>query len=181
MAQPPRPSGPQKPPRPSAGAAPSQPHDRRALLEAFQDVVRSEAEKKAAGPSAPEAPPSRAPFWVVSLLLAAGLTALLLLQPPWLFTSPPPESRAMQEASLRVQMFVEIDRLERFRTQTGRAPASATEAGLGAGSDLSYEATPSGYRLTGRNGPVTLTYNSGTPPAEFLGNAYQVVRARGGQ
>ena len=181
MAEPPRPSGSHKPPRPSAAAPPSQPNDRRALLEAYQDVVRSEAEKKAAGPPVPQAPPSRAPFWVVSLLLAAGLTALLLLQPPWLFTSPPPESRAMQEASLRVQMFVEIDRLERFRTQTGRAPASATEAGLGAGSDLTYEATPGGYRLTGRNGPVTLTYNSGTPPAEFLGNAYQVVRARGGQ
>lgn len=178
MAQPPRPSGSPQHPRPSGTPAPGGSPDRRALLEAYQNLVRAEAEKKAAGPELRGVRPNRVPFWTFTAVLILALGAMLLTEPAWLFTQPKAESREVQEASLRVQMFVEIERLERFRADSGRPPATAAEAGIAAGTNILYEAEGTGYRLLGRNGPITLTYNAGMAPADFLGNAYQIIRAR---
>lgn len=169
---------PTPPPKPAAPAQPG-PHDRRALLDAYQNLVRSEQEKQAAGPTPPDAAPPRAFFWLSTLTAIVALSALLLLRPAWLFTTPPAESTALMEASLRVQIFVEIERIERFRSDSGRVPGSAAEAGIPVGAPVSYSSDGVSYSLSGRNGPVALTYSSGTPPAQFLGNSYQVIRARG--
>jgi hypothetical protein len=175
MAEPPRPSGSNpRPGRPS----PQSGYDRRQLLEAYQTLVRSEQERQAAGPPPPPKPPSRAPFWVATLTLIALLAAGLALRPAWLFNEPKPEPRELMEAGLRVQMFVEVEKIERFKEQTGRLPSSAEEVGIAAGSGVRYEGHGQNYTLTGTYGPVTLTYSSGTPPNEFLGNSYQVIRGR---
>lgn len=169
------------PPHKRTPPPPPDPRDRRALLDAYQTLVRTEQERQAAGPPAPAPPPSRSGFWLLSLLLIGALSALLVIRPSWMFTTPPSESPALMEASLRVQMFVEIERIEKFRSDSGRIPASEAEAGLTAGSGLGYLANGANYTLTGTNGPVALTYSSGTPPAEFLGKSYEIVRARGTQ
>lgn len=173
MAEPPKPRG----DRPSSASTPGQ-HDRQALVQAFQDVVRSEQEKREslAHPAPPEAPAGR-PFWIVMFLLSVGLGALLALRPDWLFTTPIPETTQVQEASLRLRIFEEVDRVTRFKEAQGRLPATLVEAG-GDSTNLQYAQGASGYSITGRSGTRTLTYTSDTSPQDFLGNSYQIIRQR---
>jgi hypothetical protein len=111
------------------------------------------------------------------LVLALALTAALVFQPGFLFTQPPPETPALQEASLRVRMYVQIERLEQYRaSHGGPAPGLADAAVDSAG--LVYRVAGDGYTLTGRNGGISLTYTSGTSAEAFLGNSYQLVRER---
>jgi len=153
--------------------------DRRALLQAFQDVVKSEREKKG-GEGRPEKLTRPMYLAVMSLLLFA-LTAVLFSQPAWLFPRPPEETPAVREASLRVRMYVEIERIEQFRSAKGVYPSSLLEAG-GDTTGLSYTVGPTGYTLTGRNGAITATFAAGSNPREFLADSYQAIaRRRQGQ
>ena len=162
----------QTPPPPPPGSP-----DRRELLQAFQDVVRSEQEKKSQV-STPEPTTARRATRSVMLLTAVGLLFVLVTQPGWLFPRPPEETPALREASLRVRMFVEIDRVERFRADSGRLPRTLVEAGSDT-SGLTYLPTEGGYTLSGVNNGLSLTYRSGTSPREFLGNSYRMVAQRG--
>lgn len=149
--------------------------DRRALLEAYQEVVRTTK----ARPSVKRfVGPVRRPFSMAIGLTIAGLTALLVFQPRWMFNRPAPEPPQLQEASLRVRMFVEIDRLDRFKQQKGRWPTDLAEAG-GDTVGLNFERRGEGYIMTGSNGPISLRYSYGSSPEAFLGNSYQLIRGRG--
>jgi hypothetical protein len=163
-------------PPPAPNPTPGSP-DRRALVQAFQEVVRSEQEKRF-HPSVPEPTASRRTARTVLLLAAAGLFVILVTQPRWLFPRPPEETPALSEASLRVRMFVEIDRVERFRADNGRLPRTLVEAGADT-SGLTYTPAEGGYTLGGVNNGLSLTYRSGTPPREFLGDSYRLITQRG--
>lgn len=189
MADSPRPSGPRR----STGATPSPggtggassssgsgSPDRQALLKAYQDVVQEQKDKHHGPAGPPPAAPSRAAFWILMLSLAAGLGATLVLQPEWLFPKVAPEPPALQEASLRVRMYVEIDRIEAFKAHEGRLPATLLEA-KGDTTGLTYAPGEGGYSLTGRNGPLSLTYASSQAPQEFLGDSYTLISRRSGK
>ncbi|MFN8647441.1 MAG: hypothetical protein U0104_11800 [Gemmatimonadales bacterium] len=180
MADTPRPSGPRRP----TGSTPAQPsadpNDRQALLKAYQDVVQEQKDKHNGPPGPPPAAPSKAPFWILMLSLAAGLGATLVLQPEWLFPKVAPEPPALQEASLRVRMYVEIDHIEAFKAQEGRLPATLLEA-RGDTTGLTYAPGEGGYSLTGRNGSISLTYASSQAPREFLGDSYTLISHRSGK
>lgn len=175
MDQPPkRPSGQGGPPTPP----PSGTHDRQALLKAFQDVVKGESDRSSHGLPVPEVPSSRAPFWIVSLTTLTVAAALLIGQPEWLFPRAPKEPPVLEEASLRVRMYVEIERIEQFRATQGRLPATLLEA-KGDTTGLQYSAGGDGYSLTGRNAGIALTYTSSQSPREFVGQSYDLIRRRG--
>ena len=159
------------PSKPSSG-----PPDRRALLEAFQDVVRAEQQKSAEPARAP-ATPARHTARALLLLAAAVLVMIVVVKPRWLFARPEPETQALVEASLRVRMYVEISRIEHFHTDKGRLPTSLLEAG-GDTTGLRYETAGDDYSVTGGNQGVSLTYRSGTDPREFLGDSYKQISAR---
>jgi hypothetical protein len=161
-------------PTPSPGQ-----HDRTKLLEAYQNLVRSEQEKRqSASHPVVVRPPSRAPFWVTMSLLIVGLSSVLVLQPAWLFPQPVEETPALKEASLRVRMFVEIDRIEQFRSNNGRLPASLREAKADS-TGLQYRPQQDAYSVVGRNGPLALTYTStAMAPRDFLGQSYQLILMR---
>jgi hypothetical protein len=161
---------------PPAPTPPPGSHDRRALLQAYQDVVRTEHDKRTTQP-VPVKPESRAPFWVTMGLLIAGLTSILVLQPGWLFPKVPEESREIREASLRVMMFVEIEQIEQFRSANSRLPATLLEAGADT-AGMNYNAGGDSYSLSGVNKGITLTYTSGQTPSDFLGNSYQLLAQR---
>ncbi len=161
--------------QPGTSNQPSGPPDRRALLEAFQDVVKSERDKR--GGELRAVPASRPVFLFVMGLLLVALTAVLVSQPRWLFPGPPEETPALREASLRVRMYVEIERIEQFRAANGRYPASLLEAG-GDTTALTYNTGPTGYSLTGQNRGATATFAAGSNPREFLGNSYQLIAQR---
>ena len=162
-------------PPPSSAQPPGQ-HDRRALLQAYQDVVQNEKEKRTTQP-VPILPPSRAPFWIVMGALIAVLAGILVLQPEWLFPRVPAEGQEIREASLRVRMYVEIDRIERYRSANSHVPATLSEAGADT-TGLTYNAGADGYSLEGRNDGMTLTYTSSQSPKDFLGTSYQLLTQR---
>ncbi len=161
---------------PPPPAQPPGSHDRRALLQAYQDVVRTEHDKRTTQP-VPVQPPSRAPFWASMGLLIAVLAGILVLQPGWLFPKAPEESIELRTASLRVRMFVEIDRIDQFRNENGRLPATLIEAGADT-TGLRYSVGGDAYSLEGVNRGVTLTYTSSQSAKDFLGNSYQLLAQR---
>ena len=161
---------------PPPSPTPSGQHDRTKLLEAYQNLVRSEQEKRSSV-AVTALPPSRSPFWITMLLLISGLSSLLIVQPLWLFPQPPVESPVLKEASLRVRMFVDIDRIEQFRSLNGRLPATLAEAksdSIG----LDYQPAQESFSLVGHNGSLMLTYNSSMTPRDFLGQSYTLITLR---
>jgi hypothetical protein len=163
-----------KPPR--RPTPPPGTHDRRALLQAYQDVVRTEQDKRATQPL-PAKPESRVPFWVAMGLLIVCLTGILVLQPAFLFPKPPEEGREIREASLRVRMYLEIDRIEQFRSANSRLPQTLIEAGADT-NGLTYNVGAEGYSLAGVSHGITLSYVSGQSPKDFLGTSYQLIAQR---
>lgn len=162
--------------KPSSSKKSPDPHDRSALLQAFQDVVRDQQGKQPQS-STEAAPANRHTYTLVMLAIAAGLMATLVLRPEWLFPAPIVESTQLREASLRVRMYVEIERVEQFRAANGHLPASLVEMGADT-TGLRYTASPGGYSMTGVNQGVTLTYTSSTTPVTFLGNSYALITHR---
>jgi hypothetical protein len=150
--------------------------DRKAeLLQAYQDVVKFANERPA--PPAPE-PPSRVPFWITMAALVAILATLSFWQPPWLFAPKRRESPALVEASLRVRIYSEIVRIERYQQQhDNRLPATLLVAG-GDTTGIRYEPAGSDYSLTGRSGTLVIVYKSDVSPKQFVGNSYSLIRAR---
>jgi len=162
----------QPPPQPAP--PPTGKPDRRALLQAYQEVVRATKQKPA---PIVDSRPTHRPFWIAMGLTIAGLTALLVFQPRWFFGQPAPEPPQLQEASLRIRMYVEIDHIDRFKSTNGRLPTTLIEAG-GDSTGLQYAPRGEGYTLSGRNGVIRLSYTSGTSAEAFLGNSYQLIRER---
>jgi hypothetical protein len=165
-------------PTPPPAPAPSGQPDRRALLAAYQSVVKSEQDRRIADAQPEPVQSSGWGFWITTTVLIVGLATLLITQPAWMFNRPVQEPAAVVDASLRVRMFVEIERIERFRRDSARLPATLAEAGI-PGDGLTYEPYDGGYTLTGASGPRALAYSSGTPPETFLGDSYRLLRERG--
>ncbi len=152
-------------------------NDRRALLSAYKDVVKSEAER-----GKESATPARRPVKRSSVLLflTVLLAAALALHNLWLDpVQLPPESREIREASLRLVMARQIHGIETWRAAHGGAvPDSATAASTTL-TPFKYAVEGGNYTLTGTNGDITLHYSSIDSLAAFLGNSYEVVRQRG--
>lgn len=163
------------PPRPPA---PSGQPDRRALLEAYQNLVRSEHDKRLSHAEPQPAVSSGNGFWITMVLVIAALASLLVVQPGWLVTPRVQEPPAVSEASLRVRMYVEIERINQFRSDSGHLPATLAEAQV-PGDGLTYQVQDGRYTLTGVNGSLALAYTSDTPPDSFLGDSYRLIRDRG--
>jgi len=165
-------------PTPPSPPAPSGQPDRRALLEAYQNLVRSEHDKRLSEPGLQPEVPSGNGFWITMVLAIVALASLLVVQPGWLFTQPVPETPAVSDASLRVRMYVEIERINQFRSDSGHLPPTLAEAHVPE-DGLTYQVQDGQYTLTGVNGSLGLAYTSDTPPDSFLGDSYRLIRERG--
>jgi hypothetical protein len=158
--------------------------EKKALLDAFDTVLKSQAEEREATEREAEArrrsrASSRPLLAACAVILLAVATYLAVAQPPWVFAPrPAPESLAIQEASLRIAMANAAQHVERFRQKNDRLPESLAEAGA-RGANLSYSRQgPSSYRLVGDNGPAHAVLNADQSLADFLGNSYQVIAGR---
>lgn len=160
--------------------------EKQALIEAFENVLVADAEKREKEQSArPTAPPRRRmhPIAVLSLLVLVVVGAYVgIARPAWIFErGAPAEPASMQEASLRLAMAMQFQRIERFRTQSGRLPTTIDEAGP-VMPGVRYQARhPDGFTLTGTNGAVTLTLQSTESLSAFVGNSYELIQGRAGQ
>jgi hypothetical protein len=159
--------------------------EKRALLEAFDTVLKSQAEQREAEQRAEEAQRrahgrSRPVMWVCAALLVFVGAYLYVEQPEWVFPSHAvPEAVAVQEASLRIGMAGAAQHLERYRQKNGRLPATLKAAGA-YDEGIDYQPIGNeGWKLVGVNGPARLTLSSGEPLARFLGNSFEVISRRG--
>jgi hypothetical protein len=105
---------------------------------------------------------------------------VLVLQPEWLYPAPPPEeSPALTDASLRLAMVRERQRVEAFVELNGVLPTSMAEAG---GTLAGLVLVPEGgSRYTLRHSGVgqVLELRSTESLEGFLGNSLQVILTRG--
>ena len=156
---------------------------KQALLEAFDTVLKQQAEAREAELREAEAR-RRAQRRVRPTIAAAALLSLALCsylyieRPEWLFPAAAvPESVAIKEASLRIGMANVAQHVERHRHRTGSLPATLAEAGTRV-DGMTYETLGSTWRLIGANGGIELTLTSQDSLPRFLGNAFEVISRR---
>jgi hypothetical protein len=174
----------QHPSTPNASRHPAPSAEKKALLEAFDSVLKTQAEERET--SARETEARRRDRASSRPLLAAAAAVLLaigaylaIMKPTWVFAPrPTPESLALKEASLRIAMANASQRVQRFRQRNGRLPGSLAETGA-RGGDLVYSRLgASGYRLMGENGLARVTLTSDDSLPDFLGNSFQIIERR---
>jgi hypothetical protein len=156
---------------------------KKALLDAFDTVLKTQADEREAERTSAEARRRRRGASRILMVLCATVLVctsvyLYVERPEWIFAAPPePESVAVREASLRVEVANAVQHIERYRKQTGQLPTSLQQAGAH-GDGVSYERTTAGYRLLGQGDGVRVGYVSGEPLSRFVGNSFEVISRR---
>jgi len=151
------------------------------LLEAAKAVVKERNEKAEQAAARRMRPEVRKRVGVLSLLGLIGLL-IVVLQPVWL-TGPkalPPESPAIVEASVRLALLRDQQRVLDFLKRNGRLPATLSEAGGVDLPGLGYEALPQQeFRLFAQAGDSLLVLRSSDSMTHFLGNSLREIKNRG--
>jgi hypothetical protein len=156
--------------------------EKKALLEAFDTVLKTQAEEREARRAEAEARrrngTSRLLMVVCTTVLVFVSVYLYVERPDWVFPTPAtPESVVVREASLRISVANAAQHIERFRLRTGRLPATLAEAGAHEGG-LDYEPASTVYKLVADTAGVRVTYDSGQPLAQFVGNSFKIISRR---
>ena len=162
----------------ATGASP----EKQALLDAFDTVIKTQAEEREAEHR--EAELARKSKGVGPAVAALAFLVLLLcgylylIRPEWLFpTAAVAESIAVQEASLRIGMANVAQHVEQYRKRTGRLPATLADVGTDV-KDVAYQPMDTSWRLTGTHGELELTLTSGQPLAAFVGRSFDLIARR---
>jgi hypothetical protein len=156
--------------------------EKKALLEAFDTVLKTQAEEREARRAEAEA---RRRHGASRLLMVVCTTVVVFIgvylyveRPDWVFPTPPtPESLVVREASLRIGVANAAQHVERFRQRTGRLPATLAEAGAHE-SGLDYEPAKTVYKLTADTGGVRVAYESSQSLGSFVGNSFKIISRR---
>jgi len=156
--------------------------EKKALLEAFDTVLKTQADEREARRAEAEARrrngSSRLLLVVCSTILVFVSVYLYVERPDWVFPAPvTPESLVVREASLRISVANAAQHIERYRQRTGRLPTTLAEAGAHEGG-LDYEPASTVYKLAADTGGVRVTYDSGQPLAQFVGNSFKIISRR---
>ena len=123
---------------------------------------------------------------VVAPSLAVVSFWFWIFPPGVLQPTPPPEvPAAVQEAGLRIEMYLQLARIQKFVKDNGRLPISLRETEEDVNVLAGVEYVPladATFRLRGRVGGVTIDYVSTEPVTELLKDAKDVVttQAAGG-
>jgi hypothetical protein len=158
--------------------------EKKALLEAFDTVLKSKADEREAERLAAEARrrgrgTSRFLILVCTTILLFVTVYVFVERPDWIFPSPPPmESLAVRAASLRISVATAAQHVERYRQQNGQLPLTLAQAGAHGGA-ITYDRLTGGYRLEAENGEVRVTYHSSESLGRFVGNSFKVISRRG--
>lgn len=164
------------PTSPGGSGGPPSP-EKRALLEAYDEALKSRPTD--ARPRGPRRGPHPA-TWLSLLVLAGVLGYLWMARPDWVFhRGMPAQSAAVREASLRLAMALQYQRIARFQDSAGHLPARLADTGIPVG-NLTYTPTQFGeFVLEGADSELHLTLRSGDSVAAFVGNSYDVLSRRG--
>lgn len=158
----------------------TEPQGKQRLLDAAQAAVaeaQTKAEERASRRGS--TPASRGIMFGASLSLFVVALYLAVARPSWFLTPPPPpEPPAVQEASIRLTLVREAQRIATFRTTAGRLPADPAEAGSPV-AGLAYDRiNDSVFAVSLPFGAGMVTLRSTDSVAVFLGDAIGTVSAR---
>jgi hypothetical protein len=164
-------------------APPAATSQKKALLEAFDTVLRTAAEERELERLAAEA--RRRGRGVSRLLIVLCTTILVFIgvylsveRPEWAFPAPvTPESAAVRQASLRISVANAVQHLERYRQQHGKLPATLEQAGA-TGAGITYQPTAEGYEVAGEADGVRVAYTAGQSLTKFIGNSFELISRR---
>jgi hypothetical protein len=165
-------------------ASPTASPEKKALIEAFDSVLKTKEDERQAARAAAEAQrrargASRLVMGVCASIVMFVLVYLYVERPDWVFPAPSPlESLAVREASLRITVANAAQHVERYRKQSGQLPTTLQLAGAH-GEGLGYDRMASGYQITGHAGDVQVIYRSSEPLTRFVGNSFKVISRRG--
>lgn len=157
--------------------------DKQRLLDAAQAAVADAREKEEA--RARERARGKGPRYVFLAFCAALIGTggwALATRPAWLVAPPPrPDPPALADASVRLTLVREAERIQAWRREHGRLPAGPGEAGsLVEG--LAYGViSDSVFVLTMQSGPGALSFRSTDSAGPFLGDALRTVQGRVGR
>jgi hypothetical protein len=159
----------------SAGPTP----EKRALIEAYDQALRAGAEQQAAARTE-AAPRRRRPLLVVSLVMLALIAAFLVIaRPEWVVPGRrPAESAAVQDASLRLGLAMQAQRIRRYQRERGQLPPTLADAGAAADWIRYERIPPDRFALHGENGAARLTLRSTDAIEAFVGNSFQIIQQR---
>jgi len=157
---------------------------KQALLEAFDGVLKQQAEAREAelrevADRRRSRHRVRPTIWAGAVLAIFLCTYLYIERPEWLFpASSPAESVAIQEASLRIGMANVAQHVERYRQRRGKLPRTLLEAGTQVEGIIYQSIDSTEWRLIGSHGGIELTLASREPLTRFLGNSFEVISRR---
>jgi hypothetical protein len=158
--------------------------EKKALLEAFDVVMKNQAEERAADRRATEARRGAgkrlgALAWT-SLVILAGVGGYLwIARPDWVF--PPavqPESVELRRASLRIGVATAAQHIQRFQRTSGRLPETLAEAGVSIQGISYHRLGPDTYRLEADEAELHVALGSHDSLPVFLGNSFEVIGRR---
>jgi hypothetical protein len=158
--------------------------EKKALLEAFDSVMKNQAAERDAELRAAEArrrartcPGSLAWTSIAVLALVGGY--LWIAKPDWVFRAAvQPESLEMRHASLRIGVATAAQHIKRFQHKSGRLPETLAEAGVSS-QGISYQRLGAdAYRLEADEGELHVTLGSRDSLPVFLGNSFEVIARR---
>ena len=147
---------------------------------ALAAVLREQTEKAEVEAHARKVRVRRQGFGLRHLMLsmAAAISLWIWLWPPGILRVVPPGPPPMEEeeATLRLVMYFQAQKIEQYLLDTGRVPLALDDAGPAFRGMEYIRLTDSDYRILGRTGRVTLSYSSVEPLDTFLGAGASVLR-----
>lgn len=164
-------------PNPDPGAARQEMSEEHERARALAAVMRDQEERAEAARDAEARRHHRDRVRRGVLLIAWAVVAYVWLgSPSWLKIPPPPQpSVADQVRGLRLDVFLQSQKIEAYREERGRLPWVLSEAGPPF-PDMEYRRRDSRfYELQGASGPIRLRYDSEASPLEFVGQAAAVL------
>ena len=159
--------------------------EKKALLEAFDTVIKTQTEQREAERREAEARRaargrSRPLLWGCAAIVLFVSAYLWVEQPEWVFPGRPlPESAAIKEASVRIGMANAAQHVERYRQRFGRLPTTLAEAGAhGTGLDYARAGTGTEWRITSQYHGTRITLTSSESLSRFLAGSFEAIARR---
>ena len=158
--------------------------EKKALLEAFDSVMKNQAEERDAELRAAKARRRArtrlgALTWTSLTILALVGGYLWMTKPDWLFpTAAQPESAELRQASLRIGVAAAAQHIKRFQRVSGRLPETLAEAGVSIRGITYHRLGLDTYRLEADEGELHVSLGSHDSLPIFVGKSFEVIGRR---
>ena len=148
------------------------------IADALADVLEHTAKRAEAEERAEKPRDRSSAFHWFGLGILTAISAYLWIGPPeWIQPDPPPPPTVqLEEAGLRLNIYLQAMRIERFRTEEGRLPESLIEAGDPIDNIEYQRVGEQDYHLSGTSDNMVLGFSSTEPPETLLSDAMVVIR-----